>query len=95
MLWADSPTIWRGSQFESALLNRGFYGGIAHIAFRDQAIQNLDDHVANQLKLSDAEAARGSGRPETDTGRDRGDMEDNLAHRNPTRPCSVFGTIEE
>jgi len=36
-----------------------------------------------------------AGEPETDTGGDRGDMEDNLAHRNPTRPCSVFGTIEE
>ena len=96
MLWADSPRNWRGSQFESALLNRGLYGGIAHIAFRDQAIQNLDDHVANQLKLSDAEAPRGSGRrAATDTGGDRGDMKDNLAHRNPTRPCSVFGAIEE
>jgi hypothetical protein len=61
------------AKFESALLNRGFYGGIAHIAFRDKAIQNLDDHVANQLKLSDAEAAHGFGRrAETDTGGDRG-----------------------
>ena len=75
----------------STLLNRGFYGGIAHIAFRDQAIQNLDGHFAN-----DAKAARGSGRrAETDTGGDRGDIKDNLAHRNPTRPCSVFGAIEE
>jgi hypothetical protein len=31
--------------------------------------------------------------PETDTGGDRGDMEDNLAHRDPT--SSVFGAIEE
>ena len=37
------------------LLNRGFYGGIAHIAFRDQAIQNLDDHVANPLKSTETQ----------------------------------------
>ena len=35
-----------------------------------------------------------AGEPETDTGGDREDMEDNLAHRNP-RTCSVFGAIEE
>ena len=91
---------WEGlAKFESALLNRGLYGGIAHIAFRDQAIQNLDDHVANPPKSTETQRCQSRAwfRPasQTDRGGDRGDMKDNLAHGNPTRPCSVFGAIEE
>jgi hypothetical protein len=57
-------------------------------------MQNLDDQLPiNRNSAMPKPRVVPAGEPETDTGGDRGDMEDNLAHRDPT--SSVFGAIEE